>query len=554
MLTIFLNWIYIGITAFCLGCGFSAFSGRVFGYRLKRMDSVLMAGLIIATVYAQIFSLFGGVGLLANIILILGCAGIAVLCREEMKAFIAERWNGFSGCSKLLTVILVIVWAFYSSRGYCHYDTDLYHAQSIRWIEEYGVVPGLGNLHLRFGYNSSLFALSALYSMKFLFGQSMHTVSGFFALLLSITALDITKSWKRRKFIVSDYARVGLIYYLTTIIEYVLSPASDYVIMCMTFFIVIKWLDCLEQGEKDIAPYALLCVVGVYAMTLKLTAGLILLLVIKPACELLKKKHWKEIGIYIGMGLTVAIPWFVRTVIISGWLIYPFSALDLFDVDWKIPKWLVEVDATDIYAFGKATYNEVPLDVSVVDWLPNWFQTTLAGMEKLLILGCAGSVLICLVRTLWIFVKRKWHRLDDMLVMGTVVCCYLFWQFSAPLIRYGYAYVLLLVFLTAGWLVSCIGLHKLVYYFMICYGIYKACALMPYTKQIFFFKENYIWQQEYGVYKMDSYDVNGETFYYSTEGDRAGYEYFPATVGKVDFEFRGDSIEDGFRLKEQKEE
>lgn len=61
-----------------------------------------------------------------------------------------------------------------------HYDSDLYHAQSIRWIEEYGVVPGLGNLHERFAYNSSFFALSALFSMKFLCGTSMHTMSGFF--------------------------------------------------------------------------------------------------------------------------------------------------------------------------------------------------------------------------------------------------------------------------------------------------------------------------------------------------------------------------------------
>ena len=47
--------------------------------------------------------------------------------------------------------------------------------------------------------------------------------------------------------------------------------------------------------------------------------------------------------------------------------------------------------------------------------------------------------------------------------------------------------------------------------------------------------------------------MDGVTFYFSTEGDRAGYEYFPATVGIVDFEFRGDSIEDGFRMREQAE-
>ena len=53
MLAILLNWSYIGITAFCLGSGFSVLSGKLFGYGLKRLHSVLMAGLVIATVYCK---------------------------------------------------------------------------------------------------------------------------------------------------------------------------------------------------------------------------------------------------------------------------------------------------------------------------------------------------------------------------------------------------------------------------------------------------------------------------------------------------------------------
>lgn len=171
---------------------------------------------------------------------------------------------------------------------------DLYHGQSIRWIEEYGVVKGLGNLHGRFGYNSSIFAVSALYSMKFLMGRSLHGVNGLIAFLLSLTALDLRKCFRRRKMLLSDYARVGLVYYLTTIWDEILAPSSDYTVMCTIFFIVIKWLTLLESEDQEnknsIAPYALLCVVGVYAITLKLSAGLILLLVIKPAFMLLKGK------------------------------------------------------------------------------------------------------------------------------------------------------------------------------------------------------------------------------------------------------------------------
>ena len=30
-------------------------------------------------------------------------------------------------------------------------DTDSYHIQMVKWIQEFGSVPGIANLHLRFG-------------------------------------------------------------------------------------------------------------------------------------------------------------------------------------------------------------------------------------------------------------------------------------------------------------------------------------------------------------------------------------------------------------------
>jgi hypothetical protein len=57
----------------------------------------------------------------------------------------------------------------------------------------------------------------------------------------------------------------------------------------------------------------------------------------------------------------------------------------------------------------------------------------------------------------------------------------------------------------------------------------------------------YISQKSYGEYELDSYDVNGVTFYYPMSGDRVGYDKFPAIPEKIDIEFRGDNISEGFR-------
>ena len=71
MLTVIINWLYMLLIVFCLGYAFSRFSGKTLHYELERVDSILMAGLVVSTVYAQIFSLFYRVSIEANVILVL---------------------------------------------------------------------------------------------------------------------------------------------------------------------------------------------------------------------------------------------------------------------------------------------------------------------------------------------------------------------------------------------------------------------------------------------------------------------------------------------------
>ena len=559
MLMTIITWIYALFTITLLGVGIAAFIEKFFCYRIEKLDSILMAGTIAVTVYAQFFSLFYRVSLAANVVMLIACAGILAFRRKAI-AHMLSKWNKEAGLGyKILVGVLFVLWAYFTSRGYIHYDSDLYHAQSIRWLEEYGVVPGLGNLHERFAYNSSFFALSALYSLKFVLADSMHAMNGFLAMLLSLTCIPIAKSWKNKRFSVTDFARAGAIYYLTTITNEVVSPASDYAVMCVIFFIIIKWLGALEEGCKDIAPYALLCVVGVYALTIKLTAGLILILLIKPAYMLICEKRVKEIFAYLAMGLIVAFPWMARTVVISGWLFYPFTAIDLFDVDWKMEAQYIDIDAMQIKVWGRALYAIGLIDVPITDWFPNWFETTLSSMEKLLILGSVVAVPITIISVCVVFACKQYEHIDMLLVMVTLLSSYLFWQTSAPLIRYGYAYVLLFVFVVFGWCIQRLFsyekhikfcwkkmVHLGIYLVFCLYGLYKVYALGNYIYSSRL-AEHYIWQQDYGVYELESYEIEGVTFYYPVSGDRTGYDSFPASGAKINLEFRGDSIKDGFR-------
>ena len=558
MLTVLLNWLYISFTAMCLGIGFAAFTNNRLHYQIRTADSILAIGLVIATVYAQIWSLFYKVGITANLILLIVCMISFCYGRREAQYLLQIQRKSCSVIRGIGIMMLILVWAYCTSRGYMHYDSDLYHAQSIRWIEEYGIVKGLGNIHVRFAYNSSFFALSALYSMPYIFGQSMHSVNGLMALILSIEAFRIVDAWKRRKLLLSDFARAAALFYLTLIYGEIMAPASDYAIMCTVFYIIIKWLARSEsKQEADIVtPYALLCVAGVYAVSLKLTAGLILLLTIKPAIMLIRRKRWKEIILYLCMGVGVITPWLIRTVWISGYLLYPFPALDLFSVDWKIPAQAAALDAAEIKTWGRGLNNASLVNLPMTEWFPKWFGGTLPMLGKLFI----AADILCLMIGAFIIIAtvyKKKQQWDSILVWLTVAASYIFWQVSAPLLRYGYAYVLLVIALTGGMLWGiCFQtkqtgnrpgmLDRGLCILLLMLGLVKIYSLgsymigqstLPY----------YVNQQDYGSYELDSYQVNGVTFYYPVSGDRVGYDPFPALPRLTEFEFRGDTLKQGFR-------
>ena len=562
MLSVCLIFLYVLLTAYLTGFLVLKGIGRFCTGRNRKevpettwhtlkIDSYCMAGLVALTVYAQFFSLFHKVGFAANILLLFLCTVIiAVFRRDLFKELLKVKetvtWKKAAGC-----LFLFLLFSYGTSRGIIHYDTGLYHAQSIRWIEEYGIVKGLGNLHCRLAYNSSAFSLSALFSFSFLGIQSYHCMAGFFGLILAKVCGEIAEAFRRKRLILSDFARIACIYYLLIIFDEMVSPASDYFTVLTIFYIVIRFLDLAEKKEESWIPYGLLSLVAVYAMSLKLSAALILLLVVKPAAMLIKSRNLRGIFFFIGLGTVAIAPYLIRNVIISGWLIYPFTAVDLFSVDWKIPKGIADYDAKEIQAWGRGIYDAARYGAPITSWFPEWLGG-LGAVDKLSVLGAALSVPVSVAAAFVIWIKRKKEMYDFLLAAATVNLSFLFWLFSAPLIRYGCVYVWLASALTLGGLMLYVVKGKYAWR-----AIYIALGLFACYKVYAFGREvasvcdgNYmINQKDYENFEMNVYEIDGLTFFYPVTGDRAGYAAFPSSPAEAEMTLRGTNIREGFRYK-----
>ena len=553
MLSVFLSFIYIGITTFFMGFGIRMAGKRFLGYSINEVLSLTFAGLAAATVYAGIFSLFTGIGALANIGMVLFCLIVIFLGKEQLGIFLKEKklWDNKG---KILGVLLLaLLFSYGTSRGYLHFDTGLYHAQAIRWIEEYGVVPGLANLHCRLAYNSSAFLLTALYSFHFLLPVSLHTVAGYMALLLAIKGLEATAVFRRKKVLVSDFLKVAALFYVSIIFTEMISPASDYFAMIFLFFLIIRWVELVEKKEEDITPYSLLCVLVAVTVTIKLSAGIMLLLVIKPVVALLKEKQWKEIGIYLLAGIISVFPYLARNIILSGWLVYPLASLDFFNFDWEIPIGEVQYDREEIRVYAKGMTDVMLKDTPISQWLPDWF-TALKTLEKLWVLSSVAAIGMILLAAL-LFVRKKRKEKYPMIFMGLVLIAgYLFWQLSTPLVRYGYIYILAFPFFAAAlWYEILLENRKKSYLlFGLCLLAFLGLKGKNLAEDIIKFShlDHYVMQMDYQAGEIAAYKWEGQEFYVPLTQGQIGYHSFPGVpYERYDLELRGDSLKEGFRRK-----
>ncbi len=567
VLTVLFNWIYIFFVTQVIGFGGQQIICRILKIPTPqfKLSGNIMCGIVITTVYAQYFSLFHKIGVIANLILIILCIIIVYVNKKSMIEYMVFMKNVLFSWEGLLYIGVLLLAAFFTSRGSIHTDTNIYHAQAIRWYEEFGVVKGLGNLQQHFAYNSSYFAFAALFGLKFLCGQSLHTTTGFIGGVLCIWALYHLKGFFEHERHMTDLCCIGILFYALVNLTGFVSPASDYATMFMALYVIARWCEEIESEERNIHDknyysFSLLCVMAVYVATLKLSAGLLILLVIFPIVSFVRKRDIRAIVTYLILGIAVVLPFLIRNIIISGWLLYPFPSLDLFHFDWKIPIEYVEMDSAQIKVWGRCLYDIGLIDMPVSEWFPIWWREQERYAQMLILTNCLAGILDCciLVHRLFSKVKINWNLV---LLNVVVFCNVVAWFMLSPFIRYGLAFLLAFPLLSVGmWMQK----EKSSFYKIVsgCIVVLMFFILTPYwdhyfTDDMVFLKQNlmqpyYIKQKEYETSPMEEFDMNGITIYSPAKGEITGYQYFPASTYDEMIrrtELRGKSLKDGFKPK-----
>ena len=548
---------------------------------VPNLGYLMFLGIMGCTLYGQIVGIFGKISMKANLFLLIIVTGYFLWQKKYIKTlflcgkgyrccFVPDKISKGKDFSKVeagiiaaISIIALLAYAFASAGPAKLIDTDWYHAQAIRWLEEYGVVKGLGNLFPSLGYNNGQHYFDALFSMKWLLGQSLRNTGGFFGIVLFLHGITRISSWKRRYYHMADMIAVWEIAYSIIVTAFFADPYVDTLPNALVLVIMTEWIGRLEEGNNEIKPMILDCLLAVFSVVCKLSVIMVLLLALYPFLILLRQKRAKDIFLYFSMGLLIALPFFITNVITTGYLIYPVALLDFFPVRWKMDAKILSHTVDSMVAFARmplATMEEALS--SGLSWIPVWFKAESISHQLLYV----AIVLISLydigniIKDLLGNIKKKdnnnWAYNFPMLWPRICVYCGLvYWFFSIPQVKYCWSFLILPLaivpmyywkerkrgILENGIMIMSLGI-------LLIYSGFYGLRTLGYMKDGIL---NYpVMQADYKQYDFEEISIGNHFFYIRKEGGdiACGYYAFPYLDNpeNQDKLVVGESLRDGF--------
>ena len=319
------------------------------------------------------------------------------------------------------------------------FDTNLYHGQSVRWLREYGIVPGLGNLHHRLAQISGWFALAAfmdwgpfmertpfLLPPLWLMATFLYfSYSAFYAQCIqqrfyAICILIISIIYVNNEFYPNiNYDRVALIFYSIMICE-----------MFPIFFIPVNEYSLPKQLRLVFILLAASILFKPLAIpSLFFTMTLLSLLFWKNMISV------RSLTYILWIPALTALLWCVLNAIQSGYPFFPLTAFPL-PFEWVMPQNSVDNIRIEVQAWARhpgagfrEAFNE-GLTYWFYPWLKrNFMQTTFkAGVVLPFIIGC----------TCWVMAFGQRNRQKAKLFFFFLSFTHLvYWFFQHPDFRFG---------------------------------------------------------------------------------------------------------------------
>lgn len=445
---------HIVITFTCLFSGMLFYS--LLGQKKEQRPAVfyLISGLILLATITQIIVLFFPIGLLVKLslaLLLLVCLFVKWKSYQSLFKNIITQFSSLSAISLTLFVVVWIVILLFNAGPIIMDDTESYHIQSIKWIQEYGSVPGLVNLHERFGFNSSWFSSVALFSFLPDTSGGVSVLNSVLSMWMCYWFISLVNSRQKE----NNYPAVfGLL--LTFICCLIIWPllrgnaATTNYDFVATLIVLVLFAEIFFS--KELFPSIEWVIWPAYLFTVRIINFPLLILVLIAFMIFMKQKRSKVLLLPIVYCLLLIIPFIIRNVIITGFLFYPATNFDVSNVDWKPDPVFTEriLEYIKYYNRVSTTYLEIEQTKALgSNWIPSWFRYLFSFDKALVVAGLTG-ILSSVIKAL---ISRD-NRAGLLLLVSLIwLTC---WFIVSPDPRFVYGVLLFGIFLLSYQLISCV--------------------------------------------------------------------------------------------------
>jgi hypothetical protein len=528
------------------------FAAKVLRLPANFIEKALL-GLVAANALSTIISLFFPVGGYALVLAILLCAALLFFIKNELLSLASKLKQ--KRTIILLALPFIALAFFISLTQPFNYDTGLYHIQAIKWIEAYPVIPGLANLYTRLGFNPNSFTFFALTSLFPVFGQEIFSVNFVVFSILTVYFINTLQAIFKTKGVSNIFLWFSILFVaLLFLVDDLSSPTPDFLSIAIPIFIFARLIET-AQGEdqrhkKIFIPIIILCC---YVLTVKLATLPLLLLVILLLIKY--RPGVKNIVLMLSASAIIVIPWLIRNVILTGWLVYPLPSVNLFSFDWQVPVASVILEKYGVTGWARdpGVHYVMAAKMGLAGWVPIWWAQLILRSKFLVISG-----FVC---PLFIFATQFATKFKGAFIANAVIATaffgVLFWFFLAPDFRFGRAFIVVAAF-------SPLLIFKFAYqpkksmpYFVIVCAAFLGIQSIASRQFVITAADRFSTViikpdllQAPADLKFKSYTINGITIYAPAKGNQCFCHDIPC-IPNIDTTIttRGNTLMDGFRAK-----
>lgn len=454
LITIVLAYIILALSYLGIGWFFSRIL-RVDFSSENKLFPLVWVGWVITLLLLQVLNLFFPISAYLSIpFLVFGliCAIVFFKTGSENKAIYPLSRT------YLVFLIVAVLWvAALSMQTPVAYDSGLYHFNSVRWLNEFPIVLGLGNLHGRLAFNQSFFVYVAYLNVYPLFKHGHNIANSFLLLTLSAESLlylskCLSSKAHNANLSTADVVPILFLPAIAYLAAYgdLSSPTPDTaasILQILIFIYFVRAIDEKRSTPNDIAQMIFILVVSATLMTIKLSSSffvlsicIILFLIKRQSFSISQKQLPRLLTKLISVPILIISIWSLRGILLSGCPAYPSTA-GCINAHWSVPIASVKNEAAWIYSWARAPKQTPAKVLNSWNWLVPWFYRVIWGNKFTVVY----PLLIFTAGIITGFVSyarqpsfQKTNRIW-FLVFTPVLIGLLFWFCLAPGIRFAHS-------------------------------------------------------------------------------------------------------------------